>query len=149
MELASLVVSIIALLGGLVGYILHDRKLKKQEARLNDLQVTELETAQSNRKKADVRMQTVYLEKGRGLLRLFNQGEADAYNIKWNFQDPILEKIPKQGEYEHLLPGQDIGLSYIFLSREDDTTNVTISWEDNFSKNNTVTITLFALNRTV
>ena len=86
MEIASLIVSIIALLGGLVGYILHDRKLKKQEAKLNDLQVTELETAQSNRKKADVRMQTVYFEKGKGILKLFNQGEADAYNIKWNFQ---------------------------------------------------------------
>lgn len=147
MEIASLIVSIIALLGGLVGYILHDRKLKKQEAKLNDLQVTELETAQSNRKKADVRMQTVYFEKGNGILKLFNQGEADAYNIKWDFQEDILTKIPKHGEYEHLLPGQDIGLPYVFLSRDDDTTNVTITWEDNFSKNNSVTITLFALNR--
>lgn len=147
MELASLIVSIIALLGGLVGYILHDRKLKKQEARLNDLQVTELETAQSKRQKADVRMQTVYIEKGMGILKIYNQGEADAYNIKWDFQEAILAKIPQQGEYEHLLPGQDIGLPYIFLSRENNTANVKITWEDNFSKNNTVTITLFALNR--
>ena len=58
-----------------------------------------------------------------------------------------LEKINKEGTYERLSPGQRIGFNYYLLSGKDYKTNVTITWEDDFSLSNKINMTLFALNQ--
>lgn len=149
MEIASLIVAILALLGSFVGYFLHDRKLKKQEAHLNSLQTAELETSASDRKRARVVMQTYYLEKGKGVLQVKNDGLADARNIKWHLSNDALQKVAVDGDYDLLIPGQELGLSYIYLDRQtpDGTVTAEISWEDDFRKDNKLSIQLFCLNK--
>ena len=149
MEIASLIVAILALLGSFVGYLLHDRKLKKQEAHLNSLQTAELETSASDRKRARLVMQTYYHEKGRGVLQVKNDGLADARNIKWHLSNDALQNVAVDGDYDLLIPGQELGLRYIYLDRRttDDTVTAEISWEDDFRKDNKLSIQLFCLNK--
>ena len=147
MEIASLIISVLAILGSLLVYVLHDRKLKKQESKLNELQLSEIEMSKEDRIKAIVRMDTCYMSKGKGILYLFNEGQAEAKNITWLFDNEILEKINKEGNYERLSPGQRIGFNYYLLTGKDDKTNVTITWEDDFSTSNKITMTLYALNQ--
>ena len=147
MEIASLIISVLAILGSLFVYVLHDRKLKKQESKLNELQLSEIEMSKEDRIKAIVRMDTCYMSKGKGILYLFNEGQAEARNITWLFDNEILEKINKEGNYERLSPGQRIGFNYYLLTGKDDKTNVTITWEDDFSTSNKITMTLYALNQ--
>ena len=147
MEIASLIISVLAILGSLFVYVLHDRKLKKQESKLNELQLSEIEMSKEDRIKDIVRMDTCYKSKGKGILYLFNEGQAEAKNITWLFDNEILEKINKEGNYERLSPGQRIGFNYYLLTGKDDKTNVTITWEDDFSTSNKITMTLYALNQ--
>ncbi len=147
MEIASFIVALVALIGSALGYILHDRKLKKQEEKLNMLQVEELEESAKAKKQAKVIMQTYYQEKGRGILQIKNIGQAAALNIRWHFQSHILENIPTDGSYELLQPEQEIGLRYICMGQNEDTVRVNIYWEDAISKENHIEILLFAMNK--
>ena len=147
MEIVSLIISILAILGSLYVYFSHDRKLKKQESKLNELQLSEIKESKEDRMKAIVRMNTSYSSKGNGILYLFNEGKAEARNISWLFDNDILEKINKEGTYERLSPGQRIGFNYYLLSGKDYKTNVTITWKDDFSLSNKINMTLFALNQ--
>ena len=147
MEIASLIISVLAILGSLFVYVLHDRKLKKQESKLNELQLSEIEMSKEDRIKAIVRMDTCYMSNGKGILFLFNEGQAEARSISWLFDNDILGNINKEDAYERLSPGQRIGFNYYFLKRNDEKTNVTITWEDDFSTSNKITMTLYALNK--
>lgn len=64
MEIVSLIISILAILGSLYVYFSHDRKLKKQESKLNELQLSEIKESKEDRMKAIVRMDTSYSSKG-------------------------------------------------------------------------------------
>lgn len=147
MEIASFIVALVALIGSALGYLLHDRKLKKQEEKLNMLQVEELEDSAKAKRQAKVIMQTYYQEKGRGILQIKNIGQAPAHNIRWHFQSHILENIPTDGDYELLQPEQEIGLRYICMGQNEDTVKVNISWNDDISKENHIEILLFAMNK--
>lgn len=147
MEIASFIVALVALIGSALGYLLHDRKLKKQEEKLNMLQVEELEDSAKAKRQAKVIMQTYYQEKGRGILQIKNIGQAPAHNIRWHFQSHILENIPTDGDYELLQPEQEIGLRYICMGQNEDTVKVNISWDDDISKENHIEILLFAMNK--
>ena len=70
MEIVSLIISILAILGSLYVYFSHDRKLKKQESKLNELQLSEIKESKEDRMKAIVRMDTSYSSKGNGILYL-------------------------------------------------------------------------------
>lgn len=70
MEIVSLIISILAILGSLYVYFSHDRKLKKQESKLNELQLSEIKEPKEDRMKAIVRMDTSYSSKGNGILYL-------------------------------------------------------------------------------
>ena len=54
MELASIILSIIALLGSLVTYIVHDRKIKRQEAKINEYQLAKIKEEEEDSKKAQI-----------------------------------------------------------------------------------------------
>ena len=94
-------------------------------------------------------MQTYYHEKGRGVLQVKNDGLADARNIKWHLSNDALQNVAVDGDYDLLIPGQELGLRYIYLDRRttDDTVTAEISWEDDFRKDNKLSIQLFCLNK--
>lgn len=52
MEMASIIISIVALLGSLVTYIIHDHKIKEQEKKINEYQLAKFKEEEEEGKKA-------------------------------------------------------------------------------------------------
>ena len=89
----SLAVSLLAFGGGVYTYFVHDKRLKEQQALLNDLNIEKLKRENREQAKADVRvsltidkdpqnfsMRNFYNDSGAILVTNF--GKATAYNIR-------------------------------------------------------------------
>ena len=89
----SLAVSLLAFGGGVYTYFVHDKRLKEQQALLNDLNIEKLKRENREQAKADVRvsltidkdpqnfsMHNFYNDSG--TIRVTNFGKASAYNIR-------------------------------------------------------------------
>ncbi len=89
----SLAVSLLAFGGGVYTYFVHDKRLKEQQALLNDLNIEKLKRENREQAKADVRvsltidkdpqnfsMHSFYNDAG--IVRVTNFGKASAYNIR-------------------------------------------------------------------
>lgn len=89
----SLAVSLLAFGGGVYTYFVHDKRLKEQQALLNDLNIEKLKRENREQAKADVRvswtidkdpqnfsMHNFYYDSG--TIRVTNFGKATAYNIR-------------------------------------------------------------------
>lgn len=89
----SLAVSLLAFGGGVYTYFVHDKRLKEQQALLNDLNIEKLKRESREQAKADIRvsltidkdpqnfsMHNFYNDSG--TIRVTNFGKATAYNIR-------------------------------------------------------------------
>ena len=93
MEIASIIISLLALAFGVYTYFAHDKRLKEQQALLNALSIEKLKRESQEQGKADVR---VYLTMDRepdnfsmrsfyeasGTVKVTNFGKATARNIR-------------------------------------------------------------------
>lgn len=89
----SLAVSLLAFGGGVYTYFVHDKRLKEQQALLNDLNIEKLKRENREQAKADVRV-SLTIDKDpqnfsmynfyndSGTIRVTNFGKASAYNIR-------------------------------------------------------------------
>lgn len=89
----SLTISVLALVFGVYTYFAHDKKLKEQQALLNDLNIEKLKKESREQTKADVRVSlTIDKEPNNfsmrnfyvtlGTIKITNFGKATAYNIR-------------------------------------------------------------------
>lgn len=88
----SLAVSLLAFGGGVYTYFVHDKRLKEQQALLNDLNIEKLKRESREQAKADIKVSlTIDKEPNNfsmynfyndsGTIRVTNFGKATAYNI--------------------------------------------------------------------
>lgn len=146
MEVVSVILSVLSLFGTSFVYVMHNRKLKQQEEELNKLHLNEIEREIECRKMAIVRMDTLYKGNGSGVLVLYNNGQAEARNISWHFKEDVLYGNLRKGNYERLVPGQKVKFEYFLTFSNQKTTQVSITWADDFKKDNSLTMTLYVLN---
>lgn len=89
----SLTISVLALVFGVYTYFAHDKKLKEQQALLNDLNIEKLKKESREQTKADVRVSlTIDKEPNNfsmrnfyetsGTIKITNFGKATAHNIR-------------------------------------------------------------------
>lgn len=79
----SLVVALGAMGLSFFTYFAHDRELKRQEQKINDLQLTALKREEAETKKAKIRGNLIDAPgKGNRELRIFNAGQVTARNVK-------------------------------------------------------------------
>ena len=64
----------------------HDRKLKLQEKRLNDLQIRQLQKAEAKELQANIKC-NAYRSKSNSIVRIVNAGPADASNVRVEILD--------------------------------------------------------------
>lgn len=78
----ALILSLISIIGCVVTYVIHDRKLKCQEKCLNALQIMQIEKQEAREKMADIKC--IALSKNRGCcaIRFCNTGTSDAKNVR-------------------------------------------------------------------
>ena len=88
----DIILSGLVAVGGIFAYFKHDKKLKEQEAKLNELQIRQFEKEEAKEKMAEMKAAIIYGHKGSAKIRFVNAGKADAKNIKieyfdWYFQE--------------------------------------------------------------
>ena len=140
MELASLILSIIALLGSLVTYIVHDRKIKKQEAKINEYQLAKIKEEEEDSKKAQVCGNIIKYDKGKRVLKVYNKGKAPAKNIKIEGIDENMffdgtELLP----FGLLNPQEAFELTFNIYNINQHILKITIHWDDLSHNDNTFT----------
>ena len=137
METAGFILSIFAILGSLGTYLYHDKKIKTQEARINDYEISKFENEKVEALKAKIRAS--YKEK-QGLLtiKISNKGLAIARNIRLEFNPDEYGDFIRMDQfpYPYLNPGDSTEVFMHLHTGMPDTIEIIMKWEDDFNTNN-------------
>lgn len=138
-EWISLILSGLALLGTVITYFSHDRKLKKQEELLNKISLLEAQEREENRKKARINGALLYHGKGNNELVITNSGEAEARNVKIHVLDNSDDGCSWLNEsmtIRQLTPGNSYKFRFFTVEGASDEMHLQYKWEDDFSIEN-------------
>ena len=138
MESISIVLSVLAFALSIFTYFAHDRRLKKQEQKLNDYKMRSLAQSEEEGKKAVIRAEALKNTNGKRTLYIKNRGKAIAYNLKVDILDneQVVASRPELPQtYDELLPDASRKI-LLLLTEGDDEITVTFEWEDDFKKDN-------------
>lgn len=83
---SGLILSALCIIGGVFAYLRHDRKLKLQEKRLNDLQIRQLQKAEARELQANIKC-NAYRSKSNSIVKIVNAGPSDASNVRVEILD--------------------------------------------------------------
>lgn len=138
METVSLVISIFAIIGSLFTYFYHDKKIKSQEARINEYELSKIENEKTEALQANVRAN--YFESGTGRLtiKIYNSGRAIARNVRIEFNPSDFNKMIRMENfpYPYLNP-QDSTEIYMFLHNGmPNKIEIKMQWDDDNKDNN-------------
>lgn len=134
------VFSICGIIGGLFMYYRHDKRIKKQEQLLNDLQIKQYKKAEDQEKQARVECSILSGNKGSRRVRFYNSGLSDARNVHIEIlnEDKLegVEGIRNWGPYELITPRNGSREERIFLCEgHTDVLQLRITWDDDFENN--------------
>lgn len=133
MEIAGLVISIIALLLALFTYFKHDLKIKKQAALINKYQIEKIEKEKTGEKKAVIEANVIKGNKGTRQLKIYNKGKSIAKNV--------IVTIPNIDGFQvinnpcpiDIKPLNGIEISLILFMDSPDKIDIEYNWSDGFS----------------
>lgn len=140
MELASIIISIIALLGSLATYIIHDHKIKEQEKMINEYQLAKYKEEEEENKKALISGNIIKKERGQRVLKIYNKGKATATNI--NIQGLDIREIELKDNilpYELLNPQDYAQIKFLIIMNAPSTIKLTYTWDDAYQTANSST----------
>jgi len=133
----------LGIVGGIYGYFRHDRKLKEQEKRLNDLQIKRFEKEEAQEKMAEIRASIIHGSRGTSKIRFVNVGKSNAYNVR-------IEILTSEKEMEGVVLSDEWG-PYDMINpqmyREErialcigcpDIISLNVIWDDAYGKNRKV-----------
>lgn len=135
MEVAAFVISILAFSSSILGYFVHDRKLKNQEAKLNDYQLQKIDDEKLELCKANV--QAILLKDVR-TFKVYNKGKAVARNIQLFTNNGWEAHLLNNPFPLSFLNSQDhIDIRFATSKESPEQVELTLSWDDERGKNNT------------
>jgi len=137
METASLILSMLAILGSIFTYFYHDRKIKNQEKRLNEYQLKKFELEDIENQKAQIKGNVTKTGTGNRALIIFNAGKSTAYNIRLEIlseTDGIIAL--KFDPYEMLNPQEKTDTNFFLTEGHAKTLKVKYVWNDRYKENN-------------
>lgn len=136
MENVSLILSILAIVGSLMGYLLHDRRLKAQELKINAYNLFKIESEQLELKKAEVRASLIKGDRGKCTVKIYNKGKARAHQVRLIMDDQDFLISNTAFPLAFMNP-QESAEFYIHLTKESpDSMLLKIMWDDDYQKNN-------------
>lgn len=129
--------SLFAIVLTIAMYIKHDKKLKKQEEKLNNYQLKKIEKEEVENKQAYIIGEIRKGTQGRRDLIITNKGKSPAKNICTFFLNNSDEKIiiqSKNTSFELLNPNENLEIiMYLHTCKSTDIFKVKWTWEDDFS----------------
>ena len=144
MAMISTIIAFLALLLSFITYIVHDRKLKKQESQLNDYQLRLMAQNEDENKKAIIRAKVDKPAGGRRTLYICNLGKAKAKNLTVGMPNPddVYASNPSFPQtFDEILPNAHREFT-LLLAEGDDELTLNYTWEDDYSKENRETQTI-------
>jgi len=141
----SLLAIVLAIILPAIVYFKHDKRLKKQEEKLNAYQLIKIEKEEIENKKAQVRGNIIKGNKGNRTLKIFNSGKSTARNIRIKYSGDMEYIIPRDDHFPYeLLNPQDNTEIYLLLCEGADKLKIELLWDDEFKADNEFT-QVFAL----
>ncbi len=136
MEIAGIIISIIALILSAYTYFKHDYKIKQQEKLLNDYQIAKIETEKVESLKAIIEANTFEIKNGKNVIKVYNKGKCEARNVNVT--------IPENEGYEVLInpcpinikPQNGIEILLLLFMNYPDKIKIEFEWSDDFKENN-------------
>jgi len=138
MELISIILAVIAFVFSFVTYLVHDRRLKKQELLLNAYQLRSLSQEEEKSKRAVIRAKAVKVVSGQRKLYIGNVGNAVARNLRVDMLDnaQVIATRPNMPmTYAEVLPNATREITLMLTSGNDELT-LSYEWEDEYSREN-------------
>lgn len=137
MEIAGIIISLIALFLSTFTYLKHDKKIKQQSALLNKYHIDKIEKENVEEKKAIIESNVIKSLKGNRTVKIYNRGKciarqvnviipnSDGFHV---FNNPCPIDIRPQNGIEIILGA--------FIENCPDTIDIYFEWSDDFDKNN-------------
>lgn len=130
----SEIVSIISSCVTVFMVIFYDRKIKRQQMTINDLQIKREQEKENDKKKANL-----LIIKNNGKIRIQNNGKCTATNIRAELQaNNLIDSDVSKLSRISLEEGEFIDITTVFASQipSGNGLNIKIQWDDDFMKNN-------------
>ena len=139
-EIISSGLSLLAISLTIIVYFKHDKRLKKQEEKINAYLLKKIETEDSENKKAQIRGNIVKGKKGSRILKIFNSGKSIARNIRVEYLGDMQNIISWNEHFPYeLLNPQDNTEIYLSISEGTKIMNIKYIWNDDFQNDNEFT----------
>ena len=129
------IMSLLCMIGGLWVYFSHDRKLKKQNEILNDLEISKLQEENTEKKKAKLKPHFYHLSSSSRKFVLKNRGDGSAHNVRIEILNNPEEQrafgcTKAWGPYESIEPDTCIEERIKVTADSPDYFNLRIVWDD-------------------
>lgn len=142
----DILLSVLVAIGSLVAYIKHDKKIKRQEAKLNELQIKQYEKEEAKEKMAEMKANIIRGHKGNARIRFINAGKVDAQNVRIEIltsADEMLRIYHSEfGPYNVINPQLYREEQLALSTGHPNTIDLKITWDDEFQKNRSVTLSV-------
>ncbi len=134
----SFVISVAALLFSGFTFLFYDRKLKRQDAKINEYQLKQLEAAEQDSKKAQIRGNIYPKAKGSRTFKIYNAGQSKATNIRIEgLSDAnVIHNGQRIFPYELMNPQDYTELTLHLYMGSPSTLKVKYIWDDESGKDN-------------
>ncbi len=139
-DILGLVFSATALAFSIVGYCIHDKKIKQQEVKLNAFQLKKFEEEEKENKMACVKGRIIKEAKGKRILKVYNSGKSIAYNVRLEYLSDLTGLYINDHHFPlEMLDAQDGSEIVLSLSEGVNSLKVKFIWDDEFKKDNEFT----------
>jgi hypothetical protein len=137
MEIAGLIISIIALSLSVITYLVHDHRIKKQEKLLNKYQIAKIESEKVESKKAIIEANIIKVSNGKNAIKIYNKGKVIAKNVNVIFPDPKGYQIISNNPCPiDIKPTHSIEFILILFTSHPEKIIITFEWSDDFHEHN-------------
>lgn len=132
------IISLIALIGTIITYWVHSRKLNTQQKQINEFQIRKGLEEEDNKKKALICANTFKSSKG-WRIRVYNKGEATARNIRFYSDDIGMEESGIElrvdmKSYPLLNKGDHFDIVMLLAEGHNPAPIIKLVWDDFFGK---------------
>jgi hypothetical protein len=137
MEVAGLIISILALIFTGFTYFNHDVKIKRQERLLNEYEIAQIESEKIESIKAHLDANIYEEKQGKNVIKVYNKGKAIARHV--NVIIPDSDTYVKIGTNPcpiDLKPYQSIEFTLLLSTEHPDKITIRYEWGDGFNENN-------------
>lgn len=132
METFSLVLSILAITGSVFTYLYHDKKIKSQEARINEYELTKIENEKTEVLQAKVRANSIMTKPGLRTIKIYNAGRAIARNVQIEFNPRDFDDFIRLDNfpYPYLNPQDSTEFHIHMHTGMPNTMEIKMRWDD-------------------